>query len=94
MIKAILAYHRIEQQGYKACMGVLKLADRYSLVRLKAACTRALSYTPNPSYKNISTILKSGQDKVMEEVAATTEHTPDYQNKHSFTRGATYYGRN
>lgn len=77
-------------------MGVLKLADRYSLVRLEAACTRALSYTPNPSYKNIITILKSGQDKVLEEVAATTEHQTNdgSQNKHSFTRGATYYGRN
>lgn len=95
VIKAILAYHRIEQQGYKACMGVLKLADRYSLVRLEAACTRALSYTPNPSYKNISTILKSGQDKVLNEIAATTElQTQDgTQDNHSFTRGATYYGR-
>ena len=95
VIKAILAYHRIEQQGYNACMVVLKLADRYSLVRLEAACTRALSYTPNPSYKNISTILKSGQDKVQNEIAATIEQKPQdgTQNNHSFTRGATYYGR-
>lgn len=96
VIKAILAYHRIEQQGYKACMGVLKLADRYSLVRLEAACTKALSYTPNPSYQNINTILKSGQDKVLDEVASTKEHqTQDGSStQHSFTRGATYYGRN
>jgi transposase len=93
-IKAILAYHRIEQQGYKACMGVLKLADRYSLVRLEAACTRALSYTPNPSYKNISTILKSGQDTILEQPKATENQLSDgSQNTHSFTRGANYYGR-
>jgi hypothetical protein len=93
-IKAILAYHRIEQQGYKACMGVLKLADRYSLVRLEAACARALSYTPNPSYKNISTILKSGQDTISEQPKATENQLGDgSQNTHSFTRGANYYGR-
>jgi transposase len=68
VIKAILSFHRIEQQGYKSCMALLKLADRYSLVRLESACTRALSYTPNPSYKNISTILVSGQDTVAVEI--------------------------
>lgn len=95
VIKAILSFHRIEQQGYKACMALLKLADKYSLVRLEAACTRALSYTPNPSYKNISTILASGQDTVAIELKVTaTEQNGDSQNTHSFTRGAKYYGRN
>ena len=63
-VKAILASHKIEQQGYRSCMALLKLADRYSVTRVEAACARALSYTPNPSYKNIITILKSGQDKL------------------------------
>lgn len=95
VIQAIMAYHRIEQQGYKACMGVLKLADRYSLVRLEAACSRALSYTPNPSYKNIHTILKSGQDMVAAEAAVAAERSnEDSHQQHSFTRGASYYGRN
>ena len=94
VIKAILSFHRIEQQGYKACMGVLKLADRYSLVRLEAACARALSYTPNPSYKNISTILKSGQDTVAVEQRITEfKQNDDSQNTYGFTRGAGYYGR-
>lgn len=95
VVKAILTFHRIEQQGYKACMAVLKLADRYSLLRLEAACTKALSYTPNPSYKNISTILKSGQDSVItEQKTAASSPNNDSQNNHSFTRGAGYYGRN
>lgn len=91
VIRTMLSNHRIEQQGYKACMSVLKLADRYSLVRLDAACSRALAYTPNPSYQNISTILRSGQDTVTVEPPVTENHSP---NKHSFTRGAGYYGRN
>lgn len=91
-IQAILVGHRVEQQGYKACMGVLKLADRYSLVRLESACTRALSYTPSPSYKQISTILKSGQD-TLEEAATIEQRSPQPDSPHGFTRGATYYGR-
>jgi transposase len=95
VIKAILSFHRVEQQGYKACMALLKLADRYSLPRLEAACAKALSYTPNPSYKNVSTILKSGQDTIStEQESSVTPKNNDSQNTHSFTRGAGYYGRN
>ena len=87
--KAILASHKIEQQGYRSCMALLKLADRYSIARLEAACTRALSYTPGPSYKNISTILKSGQDKLSQpEMETGTNGEAD---KYRFTRGAEYY---
>lgn len=73
VIRAILTGHRVEQQGYRACMGVLKLADRYSLVRVEAACSKALGYTPNPGFKHISTILKSGQDRAVDEQTAATE---------------------
>jgi len=76
-------------------MALLKLDDQYSLVRLEADCARALSYTPNPSYKNISTILVSGQDTVaVETKISDAKQNGDSQNTHSFTRGAGYYGRN
>jgi hypothetical protein len=89
VIKAILASHKIEQQGYRGCMALLKLADRYSVTRLESACIRALSYTPNPSYKNISTILKSGQDKLNHlKIDVPTEERSIH---HGFTRGAEYY---
>jgi transposase len=89
-VKAILASHKIEQQGYRSCMALLKLADRYSVTRLEAACTRALSYTPSPSYKNISTILKSGQDKISQ--PQIDMPTNDGSDQYGFTRGANYYG--
>ena len=88
--KAILASHKIEQQSYKGCMALLKMADKYSVNRLEAACKKALSYTPSPSYKSIQTILNTGQDKV-------TRHEPEPANdsvSFGFTRGADYYGRN
>ena len=65
-VKSILSSHRVEQQGYKSCMGLLKLADKYSVERLEAACKKALSYTPHPSYKSIKNILATGQDKLTE----------------------------
>ena len=89
-VKAILASHKIEQQGYRSCMALLKLADRFSITRVEAACARALSYTPHPSYKNITTILKSGQDKLQNPPPVDPPPSPD-SDDHGFTRGADYY---
>lgn len=89
-IKSILASYRVEQQGYKSCLGLLKLADRYSVERLESACKKALSYTPHPSYKSIKNILATGQDKLRTEQSQEKSSVP---NEHGFTRGAGYYGR-
>jgi transposase len=90
VIQAILSNHKIEQQGYRACIGILKLADKYGVARLESACERALSYTPNPSYRNIDSILKSGSDKL---TAASVQPTKPADNDYSYIRGADYYGR-
>ena len=47
-VQAILSGYKVEQQGYKSCMGLLKLADKYTPERLENACKRALEYTPPP----------------------------------------------
>ena len=87
VIRAILAGYKVEQQGYKSCMGLLKLADKYSPKRLEHACKRALEFTPRPSLKNVQAILASGQDLLAEE----PEPAPFSQ--YGFTRGAEYYDR-
>jgi len=71
-------------------MGLLKLADKYSVNRLESACKKALSYTPNPSYKSIHTIIQTGQDKIAKEEPVNPENSSNF----GFTRGADYYGRN
>ena len=45
VVNAILTSQRVEQQSYRSCTGLLKLADKYSDQRLEAACRKALSYT-------------------------------------------------
>lgn len=89
VIRAILSGYKIEQQGYKAAMGILKLADKYLPERLKNACRKALTYTPRPSLKNVQSILSSGQDKMQDEPIAQASSSSLY----GFTRGADYYDR-
>ena len=88
VVESILTGYKVEQQGYRACMALLKLSDQYTPERLEAACEKGLFYTPRPSYKAIQTILKSGQDKPAEE-----PETPGGQSEFGFTRGSDYYGR-
>ena len=87
VIRAFLSRYKVEQQGYRSCMGILKMADKYSALRLEAACTRALSYTPQPTYRNVSAILQSGQDKI----GARETGRAKVAEEHSFIRGAKYY---
>ena len=89
-VRAILTSHKVEQQSYKSCLALIKLADKYSVVRLEAACKKALFYTSMPSYKSVKTILSTGQDKVAVEPEPAT--ATDIET-HGFTRGAKYYGR-
>jgi hypothetical protein len=91
-VKSILASYKVEQQGYKSCMGLLKLADKYSIERLESACSKTLTYTPHPSYKSIKNILVTGQDKVPVPSTENREKSADSDN-YGFTRGAGYYGR-
>jgi len=88
VVRLFLESHKVEQQGYKACMALLKLADRYSVERLETACAKALSYTGRPSLKSIQAILKSGQDKIQEESPASPSSS-----EYGLTRGADYYSR-
>ena len=84
VVETILAGYKVEQQGYRACMALLKLSEQYTQERLEVACAKALFYTPRPGYKAIQTILKSGQDK------KTDDETPA-SSQYGFTRGADYY---
>lgn len=87
VVKNFLYMHKVEQQGYKPCASLMKLADNYSTDRLEKACEKALSYTPSPCLKNISTILKNGQDKV----PSVKTKLSDKSGSYGITRGASYF---
>ena len=87
VVESMLTSRQVEQQAYRSCMGLLKLAEKYSSADLEAACGKALSLTGSPSYKSIRNILSTGVHKpVLQETEST-------ENPYAITRGAEYYGR-
>lgn len=90
VIIAILRNCRVEQQGYRTCMAILNNAKKYGEDNLENACQRALSYTPNPSYRIIKSILSSeaGQGNT------DNGHEPVQDSEYAINRESGYYGRN
>ena len=86
VISTILQERRHPEQGYRSCLGILRLAKTYSDVRLEAACTRAL-LLGTYRYKSIESILKRGLDS--KPVTVTEESTLPQQ--HENVRGSGYY---
>lgn len=86
MVKRILDSRLHLEQGYRSCLGLLRLGQRYSHTRLEDACKRALSLGAF-SYKSVKSILVKGLDQLpLEEVSP---HSPAIQ--HQNVRGAGYY---
>ena len=87
VVESMLTSRQVEQQAYRSCMGLLKLAEKYSSAELEAACGKAISLTGSPSYKSIRNILAAGVHKPVLQESESTE------NPYAITRGAEYYGR-
>ena len=87
VVDAMLTSARVEQQAYRGCMGLLKLAERYSKAKLEQACTKALEYTATPSYKAVKNILAAAN---LPEAGSPSQST---SYKYGITRGADYYKR-
>jgi transposase len=59
---AILSERRHPEQGFRSCLGILRLEKRYGRDRLEAACKRGLRFNAR-SYRSIESILKRGLDR-------------------------------
>ncbi len=90
VVEKLFAAYRVEEQAYKGCLSLLKLADRYSSDRLENACRAALMHIPSPRYKNIRMILEAGQDLPKKETSVRED--TDSINRYTHLRGASYYG--
>jgi transposase len=87
LVTAILADRPHPEQGYRSCLGILRLEKRYGPARLEAACTRAHRVRAR-SYRHIEAILKNGLDRVEENDARPQPSLPPHEN----LRGSDYYG--
>ena len=59
------------EQGYRPCLGIVRLADKYGDNRLDAACRRALAFSA-VSYKSVKSILDKGLDRLEEKAESQT----------------------
>lgn len=88
VVDCFLAAGKEPEQGYKSCASLTRLGDKYGIERLEKACERVLLFSAQPSIRNISTILKNGQDKVQTAISTESSAPPK---SHGITRGAAYF---
>jgi len=86
LVQAILEGRPHPEQGYRSCLGIMRLGRQYGDDRLEAACTRALAVSAL-SYRSIESILKTGLDRqpLPEALPLIPART------HEFVRGPDYY---
>jgi len=84
-VEQILKTRRHPEQGYRSCLGLMRLARRYSPERLEAACRRALNLKAYV-YRHVKSILENGLDR--QPLVEPAEVTVGI---HANVRGAKYY---
>lgn len=82
----IMENRRHPQQGFRSCLGIIRLVKRYSSERVEAACGRALLLKAY-SYKSVESILKTNLDQQELTESSTSEKPIIHYN----IRGREYY---
>jgi transposase len=86
LVEQILQTRPHPQQGFRACLGLMRLGKSYGEERLEAACQRSLRLR-SYSYQSVKSILKNGLDRQ----ALAESDTEDTVIEHPNVRGAEYY---
>ncbi len=87
VVAEILRTRPHPEQGYRSCLGIIRLAERHGAARVEAACERAERLRA-ASYKTVRNILGAGLDSLpFEEPEQTTHTLPAHEN----IRGAGYF---
>ncbi len=84
---AILERGPHPESGRRACLGLMRMGEKYGDERLDAACARALAIG-NPTLRSVQGILKSGLEKV-----ALAEEVESKPVMHENIRGGAYFDR-
>jgi transposase len=83
VVEEVLARCQHPEQGYKTCLGILRLSKSFGNLRLNKACQRAISFD-HYSYKSIKTILENNLENCQLDCF---DPLPEHQN----LRGNQYY---
>ena len=86
LVARILASRPHPEQGYRACLGIMRLGRQHGNTRLNAASARAMALG-SYRYRTVKNILAAGQDRLPLEPPSETNPTPTHTN----IRGAAYY---
>ena len=86
LVEQILASRPHPEQGYRSCLGLLRLAKQYGPERVEAASRRAVAVGAR-SYRHVEAMLKHGLDRVPLD---PTESSPP-RSDHANVRGPAYY---
>jgi transposase len=85
LVEAVLASRTHPEQGYRSCLGILRLSKKYGPERAEAACARAVAVGAR-SYRHVESILKLGLDRLPPD-----ESTAAPRAAHENIRGRSYY---
>ena len=78
-IERVLESKAFPEQTYNACLGILRLDNKYGTARLEKACGMALDF-PRINYGIINNILSNNMDKLKEQQANLDFKTPEHNN--------------
>jgi len=86
LVEAILTERPHPEQGYRSCLGILRLEKKYGADRLETACRRAFAAGAR-SYRHVDSILKNGLDSLPFPGRRSASPPIEHEN----IRGAGYY---
>ena len=86
-----MAHRAHPEQGYRSCLGLMRLAREYGNERLEAACARAQSIRA-PHYRSVKSILACGLDRQGSSLLGGDVGTTAPMPAHDNVRGPGYYG--
>ena len=90
VVEHILASRPHPEQGFRSCLGIMRLSKSYPPERVEAACARA-ARLGSYSYKSVQSILKHNLDQQPLLDTAETQEDKSAPNTHHNLRGASYY---
>ena len=92
VVEGIMGSRRYPEQGYRACLGVMRLGELFGDKRLEAASARAVAIG-SPSYKTVKSILDNDMDKQPLLPGVEPEQGTSELPQHDNIRGARYYAK-